>query len=477
MIEIDWNEKTNTAILICPSVIKLQQLREKFSCKNKHADIIRRRGGFCADRTYFITPKGQFNVGLLRRVVSYCVSVLGESITFSDKFKQYNRNTLSEYNVKELNIPPRDYQYEAVEKGLKNGRGIIELGTAGGKTLICAMLSESIIKDPVDKILIIVPDLGLVEQTYNDFEEYGVSYKFSKWTGNHDLDLSSSIIIANLGILQSKNSNLDWVFDCKAVLFDECHSVRKKNKLNNILKKIKTPHIFGFTGTLPTQQDDIYNIVGRIGEVIYKVPSYKLREQGYISNVQAVILRLKYKSSPPSTSSKKPAAKYHNELDFIIENKWRNTIISNVVNKLSNNTLILVDRIKHGEILLEQIKRDNKEKRVFFIHGDVELDDREKIKQLMESDNNIVCIAISKIFSTGISINNLHYILFANAGKAKIRVVQSIGRSLRLHTSKNKATIFDIGDQLKYGAEHLLQRLEIYKTEKIPYETKEIEEN
>ena len=79
----------------------------------------------------------------------------------------------------------------------------------------------------------------------------------------------------------------------------------------------------------------------------------------------------------------------------------------------------------------------------------------------MEQEDNVVCIAISKIFSTGINIKNLHNIIFAAIGKAKIKIIQSIGRTLRKHASKKRATIFDIWDNLKYGNNHILERLSL----------------
>ncbi len=94
----------------------------------------------------------------------------------------------------------------------------------------------------------------------------------------------------------------------------------------------------------------------------------------------------------------------------------------------------------------------------------------------METNDDVICVANSKIFSTGINIKNLHYIIFAAIGKAKIKIIQSIGRSLRLHANKKTATIFDISDNLHYSKQHLLERLTLYKNEKINFSFKEIPE-
>jgi predicted helicase len=83
---------------------------------------------------------------------------------------------------------------------------------------------------------------------------------------------------------------------------------------------------------------------------------------------------------------------------------------------------------------------------------------------------------MSSIFSTGINIKNIHMIIFASGGKAFIRLVQSIGRGLRKHHSKEKLIIIDLADQLHYGISHLNKRLEIYKRENIPFNISTIKE-
>ncbi len=94
----------------------------------------------------------------------------------------------------------------------------------------------------------------------------------------------------------------------------------------------------------------------------------------------------------------------------------------------------------------------------------------------MEVDDNIICIAISKIFSTGINIKNIHNIVFATPGKAKVKLIQSIGRGLRLHENKSLLKVFDFADNLHYSNKHLRKREKLYSTEKLNYEIKNIRE-
>lgn len=324
------------------------------------------------------------------------------------------------------------------------------------------------------KCLLVVPDRGLVTQTYNDFKEYKVPFTYSMWTGDDKLDLSSNVIIANAGILQSENSNVTWTEFVDLVVVDEVHKVRRSNKISDLIKSIKTPCKFGFTGTLPESLLDQWNIIGKIGPILYEKNSESLRKEKYIADVACQIIEVSYKDEPPPVENKMLA--YRQEIDFLVNNSFRNNLIGKLAKNTANNCLVLVDYIHHGEALETVLKQVCTNKQVFFIQGSVEIDERERIKQLMERSSDVVVVAISKIFSTGINIKNLHYIVFAGGGKAKIKVVQSIGRGLRLHASKTKLYLLDITDNLKYGNRHAEKRQNLYERERIPFTIKEIKE-
>jgi len=228
---------------------------------------------------------------------------------------------------------------------------------------------------------------------------------------------------------------------------------------------------------MPENLLDQWNIIGKIGPIIYEKSSYQLRLENFVSNVTAVVCQLKYKEKPKYPDTNYNATdKYRTETEFLIKNKFRNNFISKAVSKINKNTLILIDYIEHGQILEQTLKLNLPDKQIYFIRGEVEVEEREKIKNLMEISDNIVVVAISKIFSTGINIKNLHYIVFAGGGKAKIKILQSIGRGLRLHKDKDKLIIIDIADALLYGDQHFLKRKQLYEKENISYQIKEIQE-
>jgi len=464
----------NKAVLISDY---LDNVREHFSAEDKTASIIRFKTGnkFIPTRKYVITKTGTFNIGLFFEIHKYIKSLqIPTEVILTEKFKKKLLPALNIKDYKKLNLDLKDHQIEAVNQCFKQGRGTVVVATGGGKTLICATLIETLLEHfgAGSKIVLIVPGIQLIDQTYKEFINYGIDKNtISMFSGDNKLDLNSRIIIAGSNILLSKKQNIDWLYDVDAILIDEVHKVRASNEINKVLSKIKTDHKFGFTGTMPEDIIDQWNIIGQIGPILTKVSSHTLREENLLTQAKIKILKLHHKNNPKydfKKSKEDLTINWETENDFIYNSEWRNDIIKSLCGKINNNILILVDRISHGEILYNKISTLGN-KQVFFIRGEVEVEDREKVREIMEISNNIVCIAISNIFSTGINIKNLPYIIFALAGKAKVKIIQAIGRGLRLHENKERLIIFDIVDNFIYSTRHLQNRKVLYNNEKIPY--------
>ena len=466
----------------------LPNIKERFSVKNPGARFNRFQR-FLPQRIYAITAAGYCGIGLVPEIIKYLKE---QNIPFTIELNQEYNDILQQIHIvtpgRELQVKKlksqfelRDYQQVAVGKALDSGYGVVELATGGGKTLIIANLVYGALHEiePTQKILIVVPDLGLVSQTYKDFVSYNFPIEIvSKWTGNTELDPNARVIIANMGILQSKSSDITWFNKVGLLIVDECHKLRRGNKVCKLLDKIPTLRRIGFTGTLPESDIDTWNINNFIGPVIFKKTTTELREAAggeYIANAQCLAIKLDYNFKPDYTAVA-ASQRYLLELDYIHNSIFRNKIIKQLANNFKNNCLILIDHIAHGDNLYKELSTLT-DKQVFFIQGSVEVEDRRKVQEIMETHNNVVCIAISKIFSTGISIKNIHYIVFAAGGKSKIKTLQSIGRGLRVHESKDILTLVDIVDNLIYGIKHYDKRKEFYDLEKIKITEKAITES
>lgn len=475
MVEIKYTgNNKQQAQLVCDNT-KLSVIRDYFSVSNP---AYRRNQRFSQSRLYAITPSGKFDIGLLDEIKTYLEANQTDFKIDEDVSKNYFNGFENAELVKFTLMNYREHQEKSIINGLKKGKGVILIPTAGGKTYAIAGLIESIrvnLKNPEAKALILVPSLQLVEQTYKDFEEYGLK-SLTKWSGDNKPNFESKTIIAGNQILLSDKTDLSILSDVEILIIDECHVLKKNNEINKVLKFINTNFKYGFTGTLPTDKIDQWNIFGKLGPIIYQERTDDLKKKKYVSNFRIIILNLKHNKIPRfSVNLSKPAEAYQQELDFLLQNQRRNEIICNLANKLNQNTLIMVDRIEHGVILNDILKQNcEKNRPIYFIQGLTEMEERERIRSLMDKRSDVIVVAISKIFSTGINIPNLHNIIFASAGKAKIKIMQSIGRALRLHPTKSIATIFDIADNTKYGKIHVEERKKLYTSENFKYEEKNI---
>ena len=469
MLSFDYNPSTRRLLLRTEDTDLFNQIREHFSVENEAAKFGRRYGRFIPRRKYAITGAGACDVGLYWEIRKYLVELnTTYNIEVTDKLQKVINIGTTIDMFKDFTFDLRDYQEDVVDKALKIGRGTCVLGTGAGKTFTTAALIENYFrcsKDPdTFKCIVLVPDLGLVTQTYDEFLNCGITFKLTKWTGKTKPDLTANVIICNIGIVQSQFKSSDWMQYVDLLIVDECHKIKASNKISKIVSKIKTHNKYGFTGTLPENNLDKWSIIGKLGPVIYEKTSYELRLEDYLANVNVKILNLEYNTPPRYLSDNA----YREELDFIYENHFRSDLVTKLCEKLENNTLILVNHLKHGHYLTDFLCTIP-DKRIYFIRGEVDVEERDEIKKIMENNTNVICVAMSAIFSTGINIKNLHNIILASGGKSFVRTVQSIGRGLRKHASKNKLIIFDICDRLRYGIRHCEKRKAIYNIEKIKY--------
>lgn len=478
MILFDYDIKKRKGKLVCDNDI-LTFIRNHFSVKNASAGFANRKLKMqgstqkIPERQFCIQPTGNFDFGIYNEIRKFLISEQITEISFSDSFKKNLTVGFGSEKVTDtLKYPLRDYQKETVEKCLRFGRGTVVLATGGGKSLIQASLLENIktLKGNL-KCLLIVPGTGLVHQLIKDFTEYEVSFTFSGWTGEMDTKgnktsplQDTEVVIVNTENLCSQFGNYKHLPDVDFVLTDECHKTKFGNEMSKIISKIKTPNKFGFTGTLPKDKMDVWKIIGTFGPSIFEKNSKELRDEKYLTNTDVKIIKLIH--------PKVFKFGYKREVEYLEELPERNTIITKIATKLKNNVLILVNHLNHGEELFDYFNGCGKQ--VFFISGEMPVDDRQKIIDLMECNTDVVAIAMSSIFSTGINVKNLHYVMFTFGGKSFIRTIQSIGRGVRLHDTKEKLVIFDICDNMKYSMEHLEERIAFYDEEQHTWTETEI---
>jgi superfamily II DNA or RNA helicase len=360
---------------------------------------------------------------------------------------------------------PRDYQIRSVFDCLKYNRRLMVSPTSSGKSL----MMYSIVRYFTElnkKSLIIVPTTSLVEQLVKEFNCYGWDADANChkiYTGKEKITKSSVVVSTWQSIYQLDRV---WFEDFDVVVGDECHIFKSKSLVSIMSKLHHAKYRFGFTGTLDGTQTHKWVLEGLFGPSYKVIQTNELIEKGYISDLNIKCIVLKH---PPQKFEN-----FEDEVQFIINHTKRNKFIQKLTLSLTGNTLVLFSRVEtHGLPLYNLInsKRHDNQK-VFFVHGGVSTEDREKIREITEREKNAIIVASYGVFSTGINIQNLHNVVFASPSKSRIRNLQSIGRALRKSSTKDKAMLYDISDDCRknYTLNHFIERIKIYNEEKFNYE-------
>ena len=370
-------------------------------------------------------------------------------------------------------IKVRDYQIDAIAHAIATNRSLLISPTASGKSLIIYCLVRYYQMMEL-KTLILVPTTSLVEQMYKDFEDYGWSsgtYCQKIYQG-HDRKVQKDVVISTWQSLHRMPRAYFRQFG--AVFGDEAHLFKAKS-LTGIMTKLDTcEYRFGLTGTLDGTQTHRLVLEGLFGKAKYVVTTKELIDNKTLSNLKINCIVLKY---PDEDRQIVKDFEYAAELEYIVTKIERNNFLCDLVGHCVGNTLCLFQFVeKHGEPLYNIINDKYKDRKVFFVYGGVSTDTREEIREIVENETDAIIVASYGTFSTGINIRNIDNIVFASPSKSKIRVLQSLGRGLRLGDKSKSLKVFDLADdltsessRLNFTLRHFQQRLNIYDEQKFDY--------
>ena len=292
---------------------------------------------------------------------------------------------------------------------------------------------------------------------------------------------NAKIVIANRQFLFKNAADLP---KCDAMFCDEVHTTcadSTKDFIMNYDCKVKV----GCTGTMPSSKHSMWKLEGMFSRVVYREKITDLQDRGFISKLKITLLNIvdnrvvaaktllcnlettrKYKPDEFGNSDIAFNEAYAAEHEYFA--KYYKDLYKPVFEYLlglEQNTLILFDRIEIGQNLFEYAKELYAgKKEVYYIDGSIDVKQRELARDQFEKDDGNLLIAQTATFSTGVNIKRLTNIVFLTGSKSFSQVVQSIGRTLRLHFSKDEAHLIDCSWNFKYSQKHLEDRLKIYKS-------------
>lgn len=395
---------------------------------------------------------------------------------------------------------PYDHQVDAMYKIMVWRYGLIEVATAGGKSLILGTLLFYYLKNinPDAKFLLIVPNINLVTQFYNDIMEYNLGFNDDNQT---PLDIRIDEVMSQhprkyfgekepnifIGTYQSlEKRDKKWLQQFDVVCTDEAHTAKAKT-INTILEKtFGTAKIrFGMSGTYPPEGSaELFTIESLMGPRLLMIGAKTLIEKGLISNVKIKALVINYddKNFADNVFTIKRngggGKAWRLEKEYAQKSLKRKQFIGKLISKFKNNSLVLFINVEFGKEMFNYFRDNIPGIDFYHIDGSTDVKKRDYIKEKMEeTDGNVkVLVASFGTLSTGVNIKSITNVIFTDSYKSDQKIRQSIGRALRLHKEKDKAVIFDVVDRFHVSYKNILynhylfRKKEIYKKQEYPFD-------
>jgi superfamily II DNA or RNA helicase len=296
-----------------------------------------------------------------------------------------------------------------------------------------------------------------------------------------DKNIDSPITISTYQSLQNIEDN-SFYREFGMIMVDEAHGATAKVLSSVIEKCTEAEYRFGFTGSLRDSVLNDLQLTGLLGPIKKSISTKELQDRKELSDLSINCVVLKYPEAIRKEFNKgKP--NYQTEIDYVLESTNRNNFICNLAFEQKGTTLVLFNYVeKHGIPMFKIAQEKNKKhgRNIFFVSGSTHVDDREKIREIVEKEKDCIIFASSGTFSQGINIPSIENLIFTFSTKSFIRIIQSIGRALRMSDAKNKAKVYDIIDNISwkskknYGMKHAITRISFYEQEKFKYKIREI---
>lgn len=366
-------------------------------------------------------------------------------------------------------ITLKDHQIDVINSYLENPTGINIAPTGSGKTLITAILSHKV--EPYGRTMVIVPTKDLVTQTEEDYlnlgldvgvffgdrKEYEKTHTICTWQSLESLAKRSKETDLEIDIN-------DFFKGVVCVIVDEVHRAK-----GDVLRKLLSTYLnnapirWGLTGTMPEEESDQIAVLACIGPMLGKIATKDLQDKGILAQLHINVLQLQDLGAGAFDN-------YQSELKWLTTSPPRLKFIAKEVTDISEtgNTLILVDRVQTGEMLQSLIPDS------VFVSGKMKSKDRkEEYKEVQEVDGKVI-IATYGVASTGINIVRIYNLILFEAGKSFVRVIQSIGRGIRVAPDKDFVNVYDICSNSKYSKKHLTKRKKFYEDAQYPFSIKRV---
>ena len=409
---------------------------------------------------FFNKNNGKFLTGLLPEILVAC-KAHNEAVELIDQ------RTKVDFSIQEINstflhsctphgsnpITLEDYQVDLVNAAIKNKRGVIFAPTSAGKSL--TMLSILKCLPSGTKTLVLQNRKTLAIQNYEEYTKWGLHNVGRIWGG---VDEPNNITVSTVQSIAKAESLLPEI---EVLLVDEIHDMMSAapkavyRLLKNCSVRIAvsaTPFKFGETDKIQK-----YYVKGFFG------PPFKIKstETGIVTTTELQKRGRLSKSKCVFHKIYSPDLEYDLYQDAvtkgIVENTELHEKVVNIATSHQGRTLILVDRLAHGDILQSLIPN------ALWVQGKDNDETRKQVIEQLQNSENCIAIATQGIFNTGINVF-VHTLINAAGGQADHQIIQRMGRGLRTAKDKEELLYIDfVFETNPYLHKHSMKRIKILK--------------
>lgn len=370
-----------------------------------------------------------------------------------------------------------EFQRRAIYVALRYKRRVLLAATSAGKSLIIYYIIRWVLQNPDAKCILIVPTKSLVSQMFNDFIEYSQINGFDVYTEAQELysgkpkEFTTRVLISTWQSIYKNNKDFFNQFDC--LIGDEAHGWNAKSCSELMLKCTQVRYKIGTSGTLQDAAVNKLQLQGLFGKVTDIVNTKQLMDAGRVTRMSIKCLLLQH---PEHMRKALKGSEYKDEISHLVDYSPRNAFIKNLTLTMTGVTVVMFTFItRHAKPFYQKLLAECGDRPVYFLDGSSSVEYRNEIKDKLATDVNPILITSYQLYSTGINVPTIRNIILAAPTRSKIRILQTIGRGLRLHESKTQFNLYDIADDLSYKSYknstllQLIERVRIYNVQKFDY--------
>lgn len=324
----------------------------------------------------------------------------GIIVKINNQVNQIESNSHEKEATHSPKYSPRPYQELAIQAGLDNRYGVIEVPCGGGKTLI----AEYIIARAKAKVSVLVTDgASLTDQTYeyikSVFPEHNV-YKWGDGSRSNRVDTSKPCIIVSTYHSLDKLLTESLAQQVSCVVVDECHRIAAE-MFSMVSKRIPNPYIrIGLSATPERDNEDTILVQGYLGECIYRIDAEELIKDGFLSRPHVGTIQLAYMSEE--------------ELKSFLKGR---------------KCLIITERVATVEKFQEQFP---------FIDSLTGSSPKKEFKKRLQEfkDAKEDVLVATRVLDTGIDIPDIDTVILYEVFKSSVKAEQTLGRATRPYEGK-----------------------------------------